>query len=149
MFLRRNYNDNLARELLLQLVASKMATVVAALLFMGISAGATAGYAWLAGPLIGSLEEGRAAGSATFVDAPGAGWPYLSWTQIAGLLVLLGILRAVSEAARAHLTASLQLAVTREFRKKILARALYLNPLELGRWPPVSSLPGFRSRCTA
>ena len=133
--MRRNSSENHARELLLQLVGVILATVVAALLFMGISAAATAGYAWLAGPLIGSLEGASAAGSSTMGDAPSAAGAVLSWSQIAWLLVLLGVVRAISEAARAHLTARLQLAVMREFRGKILAQALALDPLERGRWP--------------
>lgn len=134
--MRQNSSKSPARELLLQLVATKMATVVAALLFTGAAAAATAGYAWLAGPLIGSLERGQARPSASFEALETAWGPTLSWTQIAWLLVLLGLVRALSEAARAHLASKLQLSVVREFRGEILARVLALDPRDQARWPP-------------
>lgn len=133
--MRHNSSENPARKLLLQLVASKMATVVAILVFMTVSAAAAAGYAWLAGPLIGSLEGGLDPESASLSGLQSASLPGLSWTEIAWLLVLLGVLRAVSETGRAHLTSKLQLGVVREFRGEILSRVLALDPLTLGRWP--------------
>jgi len=56
-------------------------------------------------------------------------------TQIVWLLVLLGLVRALSEAIRTNLTATLQLRVVREFLGKVLAHVLSLKPSTLLRWP--------------
>jgi ATP-binding cassette subfamily B protein len=98
---------------------------------MALSAAATAGYAWLVGPLLRSLEG-------DFGDQMSSGalaFPSLSAAEIVWLLVLLGFVRAMSETARARLTATLQLGVIREFRGKVLAHVLRIEPSSLLRWP--------------
>jgi ABC-type multidrug transport system fused ATPase/permease subunit len=98
---------------------------------MLVSAAATAGYAWVVGPLVRSLEGdlGDQLAPPTLV------FPSLSATQIVWLLVLLGLVSAISETIRAQLSARLQLRVVREFRGKVLAHVLSLEPTTLFRWP--------------
>ncbi|MGB5267621.1 MAG: ABC transporter transmembrane domain-containing protein, partial [Polyangiales bacterium] len=98
---------------------------------MAVSATATAGYAWLVGPLVRSLEGNSGAGGA-FGTLP---IPSLSVPQIVGLLVGLGLLRAFSETVRTHLASKLQLGVIREFRGNLLAHVLALEPSKLLTWP--------------
>jgi ABC-type multidrug transport system fused ATPase/permease subunit len=97
---------------------------------MALSAAATAGYAWLVGPLLRSLEQDFQAPipSGALALSP------LSVAQIVWLLVLLGLVRALSETARANLTSKLQLRVIREFRGKVLSHVLGLEPSTLLRW---------------
>jgi ABC-type multidrug transport system fused ATPase/permease subunit len=104
---------------------------VAALFFMLVSAAATAGYAWLVGPLLRSLEGDFSAPSLTGPLST----PSLSVTQIVWLLVLLGLVRALAETVRANLTSKLQLRVIKEFRGKLLSHVLQLEPSTLLRWP--------------
>jgi ABC-type multidrug transport system fused ATPase/permease subunit len=99
---------------------------------MGFSAAATAGYAWLVGPLLRNLEGELRAGMP--MDA--LGLPILSATQIVWLLLFLGALRALAETARASLSSRLQLGIVREFRGAVLAHVLRLEPSVLKRWPP-------------
>ena len=131
MFLRANSSERPARRELLESVRRRLALVVAALAVMLVSAAATAGYAWVVGPLLRSLEGDLGA------QAPPQtlGLPSLSVTQIVWLLVLLGLVRAVSETVRANLSARLQLSVVREFRGKVLGHVLRLEPSTLLRWP--------------
>jgi ABC-type bacteriocin/lantibiotic exporter with double-glycine peptidase domain len=56
-------------------------------------------------------------------------------TQIVWLLVALGAVRALSEAARTNLTSKFQLSTIREFSDEVLAHLLRLEPLVLLRWP--------------
>jgi ABC-type multidrug transport system fused ATPase/permease subunit len=104
---------------------------LAALSAMSVSAAATAGYAWVVGPLLRSLE-GDLGNQAAH---RGLAFPSLSVTQIVWLLVLLGLTRALSETIRTNLSATLQLRVVREFRGKVLAHVLSLEPSSLLRWP--------------
>ncbi|MDH3842376.1 MAG: ABC transporter ATP-binding protein/permease [Myxococcales bacterium] len=105
------------------------------LTFMAASAAATAGYAWLAGPLLGSLEGSRlSVASQTAIEQTKI-FPSLSWTQIVAALIFLGLFRALSETARAHLSSRLQLSVVREIRGKVLGHVLRLEPLTLLQWP--------------
>jgi ABC-type multidrug transport system fused ATPase/permease subunit len=98
---------------------------------MLVSAAATAGYAWLVGPLLRSLEGDFSAPSLTGPLST----PSLSVTQIVWLLVLLGLVRALAETVRANLTSKLQLRVIKEFRGKLLSHVLQLEPSTLLRWP--------------
>jgi len=109
----------------------RLGLAAAALLVTLLSAAATAGYAWVVGPLLRSLERNSAS------EIPPSGLPFtsLSVTQIVWLLVLLGLVRAVSETIRANLGAKLQLSVVREFRGKVLAHVLRLEPSTLLQWP--------------
>ena len=131
MFLRGNSSDNPARRELLESAGRRRGLAAAALLFMLVSAAATAGYAWLVGPLLRSLEGDSSAPSLTGPLSA----PTLSVTQIVWLLVLLGLVRALSETARANLTSKLQLRVIKEFRGKLLSHVLQLEPSTLHRWP--------------
>jgi ABC-type multidrug transport system fused ATPase/permease subunit len=108
-----------------------MGLALAALLFMALSAAATAGYAWLVGPLLRNLEGNF--GESIPLDARPT--PGLAVSQIVGLLVLFGLVRAFSEAARANLSSKLQLRVIKEFRGKLLSHVLQLEPATLLRWP--------------
>ena len=100
----------------------------------GVSAAAIAGYAWLVGPLLGHLEADPLSLSSQVVGPrtePAAG---LSWIEIAVALVVLGVLRGVTETLRANVSARVQLGVVREFRGKILARVLGAEPIRLAAW---------------
>ena len=131
MFLRANSSDRPARRELLESVRRRLPLVVAALAVMSVSAAATAGYAWVVGPLLRSLEGDFG----TQAHPQTLGLPSLSVTQIVWLLVVLGLVRAVSETVRANLSARLQLSVVREFRGKVLGHVLRLEPSTLLRWP--------------
>ncbi|MGB3049386.1 MAG: ABC transporter ATP-binding protein [Polyangiales bacterium] len=98
---------------------------------MAVSAAATAGYAWLVGPLVRSWEGNSGTGS-SLGTLP---IPSLSVTQIVSLLVGLGALRALSETLRTNLASRLQLRVIREFRGKLLGHVLALEPSKLLAWP--------------
>jgi len=98
---------------------------------MATSAAATAGYAWLVGPLLLSLE----ANSGPETTSSALAFPTLSVTQIVWLLVVLGVVRSLSETLRANLAAKLQLGVVREFRGKVLRHVLGLEPSRLLAWP--------------
>lgn len=132
----RNSSDSPTRRELLESARRRLPLALASLTFMACSAAATAGYAWLAGPLLASLE-----GSRVSVPSPSAItqteiFPSLSWAEIVAALVFLGLFRALSETARAHLASRLQLGVVREIRGKVLDHVLRLEPLTLLRWPP-------------
>ena len=131
MFLRGNSSDKPARRGLLELVRHRLALALAVLSIMWVSAAATAGYAWLVGPLLRSLEGDLGAEMPTSALA----LPSLSVTEIVWLLVLLGLVRALAETIRANLSAKLQLSVVREFRGKVLAHVLRFEPSTLLRWP--------------
>ena len=105
MFLRRNSSDNRARTELLNSVRSRKWLVVATLGAIVASAFATAGYAWLVGPLVRSLE----ANSGGEIPVGALRLPSLGLMQIVWMLVGLGALRSLSETLRAHLAARLQL----------------------------------------
>ncbi|MDH3202055.1 MAG: ABC transporter ATP-binding protein/permease, partial [Myxococcales bacterium] len=114
----------------------RLPLVVGSLIFMAVSAAATAGYAWLAGPLLGSLEGDRlSVASQTAIEQTKIP-PSLSWTEIVIALVFLGLFRALSEMARAHFSSRLQLSIVREIRGKVLEHVLRLEPRALLRWPP-------------
>jgi ABC-type multidrug transport system fused ATPase/permease subunit len=108
-----------------------MPLALASFIAMAVSAAATAGYAWLVGPLVRSWEGNSGVGSALGALPI----PSLSVPQIVGLLVGLGVLRALSETLRTHLSSKLQIGVIREFRGKLLAHALALEPSRLLAWP--------------
>ncbi|MGB5366392.1 MAG: ABC transporter ATP-binding protein [Polyangiales bacterium] len=108
-----------------------MPLALATVFAMVVSAAATAGYAWLVGPLVRSWEGNSGAGSA-LGKLP---IPSLTVTQIVCLLVGLGVLRALSETIRTHLASKLQLGVIREFRGKLLSHVLALEPSKLLAWP--------------
>ena len=131
VFLRTNSSERPARRELLESLRRRLPLAAAALLATLVSAAATAGYAWMVGPLLRSLEGNSG------VEIPSAALPFTSpsVTQIVWLLVSLGLLRAVSETIRAHLGAKLQLSVVREFRGKVLAHVLRLEPSTLLQWP--------------
>ncbi len=132
MFMRTNYSESPARRELLESLYRRKRGAAAAITAMLVSAGATAGYAWLVGPLLRSFDWDS--GGATVPSAaPGAA---LTVAQIVWLLVLLGVLRALSETVRTRLSAALQLDVVREFRGKVLSHVLRLEPQTLLRWPP-------------
>jgi len=131
VFLAINSSDKLARRELLESVRRRLPLAVAALWATLLSAAATAGYAWVVGPLLRSLEGN----SAPEIPPSGLPFPSLSVTQIVWLLVFLGLVRAVSETIRANLSAKLQLGVVREFRGKVLAHVLCLEPSTLLQWP--------------
>ncbi|MGB8330761.1 MAG: ABC transporter ATP-binding protein [Polyangiales bacterium] len=98
---------------------------------MVASAAATAGYAWLVGPLLRSfsVDSGDPPASSA------AAIPTLSIAQIVWLLVALGVVRALSETLRTNVTARFQLGVIREFRGEVLAHVLRLEPSIILRWP--------------
>jgi ABC-type multidrug transport system fused ATPase/permease subunit len=104
---------------------------VAALSVTLLSAAATAGYAWVVGPLLRSLEGDLA----PEVPLSARAFPSVSVIQIVWILVLLGLIRAVSETIRANMSARLQLSVVQEFRGKVLAHVLRLEPSTLLQWP--------------
>jgi subfamily B ATP-binding cassette protein MsbA len=131
VFLRANSSDNPARRELLESVRGRLPLAVKTLCVTLLSAAATAGYAWVVGPLVHVLEGN----SGSEVTSGALQVPGLSVAQIVWLLVALGLLRAVSETVRANLSAKLQLGVVREFRGKVLAHVLRLEPTTLLRWP--------------
>ena len=132
MFLRLNYSESPARRELLESVRGHTTKATAALAAMAVSAVATAGYAWLVGPLLRSFDWD----SSAVVASSGVSGRELSVVQIVWLLILLGAVRALAEMARTRLSAGLQLDVVREFRGKVLAHVLRLEPSTLLRWPP-------------
>ncbi len=131
VFMRRNSSEKPARRELLESLRGRFWLAMAALFVTLLSAAATAGYAWAVGPLLRSFDSNL--GPEVSLDA--LPLPSLSVTQIVWLLVLLGLVRAGSEAIRANLTARLQLSVIREFRGKMLAHVLCLEPSTLLHWP--------------
>lgn len=131
MFLRRNSSESAARTELLKSVQSRPWLVAATLVAIVLSAFATAGYAWLVGPLVRSLESN----SGGEIPADALPIPSLSLMQIVWMLVGLGVLRSLSETLRAHLAARLQLGVIRDFRGKLLRYVLGLEPSILLAWP--------------
>ncbi len=135
MFRYHNSSDSPARRELLESTSKRLPLVVGSLTFMAASAAATAGYAWLAGPLLGSLEGSRLSVASQAAIAQTKIFPSLTWTQIVAALIFLGLFRALSEAARAHLSSRLQLSVVREIRGKVLGHVLRLEPLTLLQWP--------------
>ncbi|MGB9339762.1 MAG: hypothetical protein WCB63_11005, partial [Polyangiales bacterium] len=114
--MRRNSSEDRARTELLQSLRARTPLVLATVCAMALSAAATAGYAWLVGPLVRSFEGKLGAETSSGALAI----PSLSVAQIVWLLVGLGALRALSETLRTHLAARLQLGVIREFRGKLL-----------------------------
>ena len=131
VFLGPNSNEKPARRGLLESLQRRFGLALATLSVMSVYAAATAGYAWLVGPLLLSLEGD----SGPQPPSHGLPFPSLTVSQIVWLLVLLGLLRALSETVRANLSARLQLSVVREFRGKVLAHVLRLEPTTLLRWP--------------
>ncbi len=131
MFMRRNSSENRARTELLKSLRARLPLALVTVLAMAVSALATAGYAWLVGPLVRSWEGN----SATASDLGTLPIPSLAVTQIVWLLVGLGVLRALSETVRTHLASRLQLGIIREFRGKLLRHALALEPSTLLAWP--------------
>ncbi len=129
--MRTDSSESKARTELLKSVRARIPLALASVLAMAVSAAATAGYAWLVGPLVRSLEGNSGPGSALGTLPI----PSLSVPQIVGLLVGLGLLRALSETVRTHLASKLQLGVIREFRGKLLAHVLALEPSKLLAWP--------------
>jgi subfamily B ATP-binding cassette protein MsbA len=120
-----------ARRELLESARGRLPLAISALCATLLSASATAGYAWVVGPLLHALE-GNSGLEGPPGELPGPG---LSVSAIVWLLVVLGLLRAVSETVRAGLSARLQLGIVREFRGKVLAHVLCLEPSSLLRWP--------------
>ena len=136
MFLQVNSSDNPARKQLLESGLRRWPLGAGAFTLMAVSAAATAGYAWLVGPLLRSLDAGLLSQSSpAVVPQPGPS-SSLGWAQIAGLLVCLGLARALAETARSRLASRFQLGVVREFRGKILGHVLSLGPATLARWAP-------------
>lgn len=131
MFLRGNSSDMPARRELLESVRRRLVLVAATILVTLVSTGATAGYAWMVGPLVRAFEGN----SRPTIPSSALSLPNLTVTQIVWLLVLLGLIRASSEMVRANLSARLQLSVIREFRGKVLAHVLRAEPSTLLRWP--------------
>ena len=131
VFLGMNSSDRPGRRELLESLRGRCPLAAAALLATLLSAAATAGYAWMVGPLLRNLEGNSG------LEMPSTGFAFTSpsVTQIVWLLVSLGLLRAVSETIRAHLGAKLQLSVVREFRGKVLTHVLRLEPCTLLQWP--------------
>jgi ABC-type multidrug transport system fused ATPase/permease subunit len=129
--MRRNSSEDRARTELLQSLRARTPLVLATVCAMALSAAATAGYAWLVGPLVRSFEGKLGAETSSGALAI----PSLSVAQIVWLLVGLGALRALSETLRTHLAARLQLGVIREFRGKLLGHVLALEPSKLLAWP--------------
>jgi ABC-type multidrug transport system fused ATPase/permease subunit len=132
VFPQENSSERPARTQLLKSLRTRAGLALATFLLMGFSAAATAGYAWLVGPLLLSLEGSWRDGMPA--DAPGPSM--LSATEIAWFLVALGAARALAETARASLSSRLQLRIIREFRGIVLAHVLRLEPSVLMRWSP-------------
>ena len=127
MFLRGNSSENPTRRELLESVWRRPVLAVATLTTMSISAVATADHAWVVGALLRSLE-----GDLGPQAPPGVlACPSPSVTQIVWLLVLLGLVRALSETFRANLSAKLPLSVAPEIGGKVLAHVLCLEPSTL------------------
>jgi subfamily B ATP-binding cassette protein MsbA len=131
VFLRLNSSDRPARRELLESLRTRLPLLFTALCATLLSAAATAGYAWVVGPLLRVLE-GDSGSTAVSAEFP---MPGLTVTEIVWLLVALGLLRATSETVRANLSARLQLDVVREFRGKVLAHVLCIEPTTLLGWP--------------
>jgi len=125
-----------ARKLLLESLRSRGVLASASLTFMGVSALTTAGYAWLVGPVLIALQRDSVSNSSPVSTLQIEAFPSLSWTQIVGAMVLLGLARAAAETGRAHLTTRLQLGLVYEFRGKILSHVLRVEPGNLAAWPP-------------
>ncbi len=128
-----NSSHTSARGILLESLSGRRLLLIISLTLMGVSAMATAGYAWVAGPALAALGQGEFLSSSPM---PAASRPIPSAVQIVAALVCLGLVRALAETARARTSARLQLGIVREFRGKILARALTLEPAALMAWGP-------------
>lgn len=101
---------------------------------MAASACATAGYAWLAGPLLSRFQDAGVS-QRSLVDPGQSESPVnLSFGAIVLLLLFLGLLRTGFETARGHVSARLQQSVVFEIRGKILEHVLSLTPAALARW---------------
>jgi ABC-type multidrug transport system fused ATPase/permease subunit len=120
---------------MLESARSRLPLLVGSLTFMACSVAATAGYARLAGPLLGSLQKGQLSAASPTTLRQTQILPSLSWTEIVSALVVLELVRALSETARANLSSRLQLSVVREIRGKVLGHVLRLAPHTLLRWP--------------
>ncbi len=144
VFLRRNSSDFPARRMLLESVRKRIPLAVASPCTMAVAAATTAGYAWLVGPLLRDLGA-----DSTVQSAPGAAaFPDLSVPQIVWLLVVLGVVRALSETVRTNLASRFQLSTIREFRGEVLVHVLRLEPSVLLNGRAESSPPAFKSRST-
>lgn len=134
MFLSRNSSESPARASLLESVTHHWPAGVGSLTFMAASAAATAGYAWLAGPLLTRLEAVSVSQNSLGDAAQTQSTTSLTLEAIVLWLIALGLGRALFETLRAHFAARLQLAVVREMRGKILEHVLFLSPVTLRRW---------------
>jgi ABC-type multidrug transport system fused ATPase/permease subunit len=103
---------------------------------MGVSALTTAGYAWLVGPVLIALQRDSVSDLSPASTLQIGAFPSLSWPQIVGAIVFLGLVRTAAETGRAHLSARLQLSLVHEFRGKILSHVLRVEPGKLAAWPP-------------
>jgi len=114
VFLWRNSSEKPARRELLESMQRRLPLGAAVLAVMLVSAAAAAGHEWLVGPLFPNLETDSGAQM-----PPGAlASPGLSANEIVWLLVLIGLLRALTETLRTNLSAKLQLRIVAEFRGK-------------------------------
>jgi len=102
---------------------------------MGVAAAATAGYAWLAGPLLALLADDEKLSSFHVFAKLADSGERNGAAEIVFALVLIGLVRTSAEALRSRVSARLQLSVVREFRAKILSHVLGLEPAEALRWP--------------
>lgn len=135
VFRGSNSNKSISRELMLESMRPRARLGLASVTLMGLSAMAAAGAVWLVGPLLARVQGQLLSESSRAAEGHIEASTGLSWAQIAVVLVGLGMIRALSEAGSAHVAARFQFGVIREFRGKILARVLSLEPAALAMWP--------------
>ena len=136
VFPHLNSSGSPTRRELLESLRARLPLAVGTIVLMTLSAVATAGYAWLTGPLLEALQRGEILDDSHKSTLQTEGLASLSWTAIVLVIVSLALVRGLSDTARAHVASRLQLGVTRELRGKVLDHALRLSPLQLARWPP-------------
>lgn len=136
VFPHLNSSGSPTRRELLESLRSRLPLAVATVALMTLSAVATAGYAWLTGPLLQALQGGEILDTSPANTLQNERLSSLSWTAIVLIIASLALVRGLSDTARAHFASRLQLGVTRELRGKVLEHVLRLPPLALARWPP-------------
>ena len=121
--------------MLLNSFSHRRLLLVSTLTLMGVSAAATAGYAWLAGPLLAQLGDLGLGETSPRVLAQTDRLAGFSLVEIALVLIALGLIRTLAETASAFSAARLQLGVVRDMRGKVLRQVLALPEAQRARWP--------------
>ncbi len=129
-----NYSKSPTRRALLESVRRRSVLFALTLTLMAVSAAATAGYAWLVGPALQALQEQDF--SHIFLSLRVQNETEISFSlgAIALMLVLLALVRAISETLRSRFATRAQLSVVRELRAILLEHALRLPARLRQQW---------------